>query len=310
MAVSEFVRTQLFPGTNDMAGLIAALIAHTWTHFSVQFSDSDEGLVLKPLADPDPLGPTNWQISLRRDGAGNFVTGIEPTGSINVSGNIAAKPGGITGSWSGETDQTANAVAPDWKVQSLTGLGVSAGSKYELIEAVDALALIITDPGNVFYDFGWHAGKIYSPDDVDDFTRGRDGLGWLLGSPEAPTTGVAANDWFAGSSAVTSYSSVVRTSNFDWNPVRTPISLGSISVNSTGPIVKPAKMPVWGSINRGTVANINLGKLKYLRIWHTSKSPKVRQESAASDTQAWLHINDQNATTRQQIMWEKGEVPA
>ncbi len=166
---------------------------------------------------------------------------------------------------------------------------------------------MITDPTDTWFDFGFHAGKIYRPADVDDFANGRDGLGWMLGSPEPPG-GFSSNQWSA-STAVSSYSSVIRTATSEWNPLRNTTPISSILVASSGAIVKPGRIPLSAGENRSGSANIQAGDYKYIRAWHTNKLPKVRHESNGVDNQAWIHVEDNNAGNRQLIPWRVGVTP-
>jgi hypothetical protein len=305
MSVFEPLVTELSPGTDDMTGIITELQGYSWTNFSVPSQVAGEGLIIRSTADPDPLGVTGWDVSVRRDGAGGFVTGIDPNGGL-TSGGTGAGPTGTSANWSGETSETngVGPTPPNWVTQSPTSLGVGAGSRYWLIELIDAFFLMITDPTDTWFDIGFHAGKIYRPADVDDFGNGRDGLGWMLGSPE-PVGGFSTNQW-GSSTSVSVYSSVVRTAAAEWEPLRLPLSISSLNVSSAGAVVKPARIPVAGGQNRSTLANVHVGDLKYVRAWHINKSPKVRHESNGVDNQAWVHVEDNNAASRQLIPWRVG----
>ena len=65
MAVDEFARQTLVPPTNTFTGLLTAMIAATWVHHDVDFSTAADALVTSPKADPDLVGPTDWQASSR-----------------------------------------------------------------------------------------------------------------------------------------------------------------------------------------------------------------------------------------------------
>jgi hypothetical protein len=286
------------------------MIAATWTHHTVDFSTAGDALVTSPNADPDTVGPTGWQASMRRDGAGTIVLGIEPSGSIDGAGTTGAAPTSTSADWSGETSSTAGApTPPDWHGFNLNAV-IGAGTKYELVEGVDFWQLLITKPtpSEAFYALALQIGKIYNPPEAEDPGNGRDGLGWLCGRPDAPTPSVGADE-FLNNNSVNTYSGVLHSKTNNW----VAAGLNAVPVVSGGsldPDWKPPSYDAKGRYNRLTNANQDMGKYKYVRHWHSSKAAKTRQDSAGADEQSWIHVDD-TGSTNLLLPWVKtGGVPA
>jgi hypothetical protein len=220
-----------------------------------------------------------WQINLRLN-AGTLLGGIAPNGGITDSTNPGAAP-----HWSGEFQF----------LPTLTG----TSTEQLVITYDDAIALLIKNSAGTFTSFGFHAGRIFVPDNKNDPTDYFiDGLGFFSGVPNVDVFAVSGNIWL---SPDTNTQSRIRVGENIWYRVNA-VSAANISGSApTGP--RPAPFTLTGA--NGSAGNTapTYGQTKYYRR-HNATVTTFSILPGNNSVQGYLFIRN-STTSGLMILWDR-----
>lgn len=265
-----------------MADISAAITADA-NHSVIDTANGGaDGIIYTPAS-----ASYSYYTSIRRDGAGKLLFGISPAGAITTAGGPSLAPAGTTSDWSGEAE--------------LDLALFSSGSKLWMKSLEDSLHFEWTNAADTVVLRLVQLGEIWIPWDLDDPSRGVDGLGILCGQPALHATGTN-NDAILSDTT----QSRVHYATDDWQAAA--FQTLSYPTADDGPNYKPVPYLVIVDHTSGTTFDHTLGYYKYYRRKTQTRVNKTRIESTVSD-QAWKHISGLTTVTETVDLWRKGVAP-
>lgn len=294
------------PGTADAVGLLAALNAVSWAdahnHFAKDFGDA-VNVILSPKADPGREGgATNWQISIRRNTAGDVIVGYEPMGTITGVGAIDNQPAGVSPAY--EEASIAAAELAAW----------GANSDFHLWQVDNCLALLVTENADPprFFEPSFAVGKFFVPYDpnlapnVVSGRGGRHGGTILVGEPREPHTGnFGVNTWWGSSTNSRVLASIEYDGNGDAISAEWQRPSSALPGDNTGAgfvIPQPFRMDCGNTL--GSTTGQALGYMPYFRQVEFSAAPLSVLPAAGADRQGWLFLNYVTSFDTHAIAWD------
>jgi hypothetical protein len=225
-----------------------------------------------------------WQINLRVS-AGTVLGMIAPDGGIVNS----ATPG-TPSNYSGEA-----AFLP-----AITGTSVNC----DVIRCSDALTFCLKPAAETYWSYGFHVGKIFTPDNQNDPTDYFiDGLG-VLGNIPNLSSGAVGNTW--SSSTPAGYVSRIRVSQNLWYPCMFENITNITGVSAQGSRPSPYTIVAAGSSMSSF--SPNFGRTKYLRRNNTNLAPFTIVPGVSS-TQGWMAYNHLSSNSGNLILWDRTVLP-
>lgn len=233
--------------------------------------------------------------SLRQGSTSNFIAvGIAGDNTIAGAGSLNTAPTGTGADWSGEEEH-------DWSAGA-----IGAGSKMWTVFLDDALFVLVSNTANSVYVHALHLGEIYVPTTAgNDVAAGRDGLGFLMGTPDAMDNG-SVGDWMQNSANA---SSLIHIETGAWGNA----GVSGNQISSTY-VIPPGSgyshtPPIPAQIGVYIPTSIKfIGVMKYIGIVHTAEAPTTVKPHP-DNNQGWLHFHDSTFAEDTVIIWDKTVTP-
>lgn len=262
------------PDMHDLTGTYDAsdVLTRMHTYFSVTSTKWQvnliagggvgDGFVLESIVDG------GYEIIFRRLSTSTINVSIQPGGGITDVGDTATPPTGTTAEFSSEQI---------WDLAS-----AAAGSVLWLVEFDDAFFLMLTNTAKNNWLQCVHVGRIYVPAyPTLDVPQGRDGLGFLIGTPQAAAGGP---HWF-GTSTLRSR---IRFATSIWYWPTSQSTNNSQSgwddVAQHG-YIRPIQLACSRTTDQGTCG---IGPYRYIHRRGNTASPLQRYDLNNATDQAWI----------------------
>lgn len=223
-----------------------------------------------------------WQFNFRV--SSNTILGmISPNGGI-VSSSAPGTPFG----YSGEA------------VFIPTPSGTS--TRVHIILMPDALTFAVLNSANTFWSYGFHAGKIYVPDNSNDPTDYYiDGLGFMAHLPLIGTFG-SGQAWASSNGTACK----IRVSETLWYPIVAEVNS---TIGGTAPSgIRFSPYTLCANSTSPTSLSTNYGRTKYLRRSNSTQVP-FTVIPAVTTTQGWMHYANSASVTNQVIVIDRLVAP-
>lgn len=304
MTVPNVFNSTARVATWDGAGIYDALIAEITANGAangITITNSTATGALISFSAVNTALSSTILFSVRQGSTTNFISvGIAGDGTISGAGALATAPTGTGSDWSGEKEY-------DWT----TGTP-GTGSKMWCIFLDDALFVWVTNTANTFHTSALHFGQIYIPiTGADDVANGRNGLGFMMGVPDALDNGTT-DDWLqlgtGANSLVHMETGVwseagIFSNQFTSSGVIAPTTAG---YSYTPPI--PAHIGGYVSGSPSVASQKPIGLLKYLALVHATQAPLTVRPNATTN-QGWLHFHSTTFAEDTVVIWDKTVTP-